>query len=392
MKLQTKKLIDFYLGGFLITVLKPITMLVGKVLRRNHDISPEGDIFFCKMQGGGSLVIALPSLIGLRRKFPCRRFVLVTTLSIAPFARTLDVFDQILCFDDRSLFRLIASFPRVLITCFKADTFIDLEVYSRLTGILTVCSLARNRIGFFLDVTFWRKGLYTHLLFFNRFTGVYFFYEQICIMLGGEYATRSESGKHLEKSLPIPKAEYSRMLAIGHGCSDTAKERKLSSKAWGTVLSARIDVNEFSCFVFLGSSSEHSEAEEIINLLRNDIRFSGITMNNLCGVLALPESIATLRSAKLYIGIDSSLLHYARVLGVSSVSLWGPVHPKQMLKPWDDISEVIEYSPIPCSPCIHVAEMPPCAGNNICMKLHYDNDTISRKDELIRDHAPWKIK
>ena len=65
-------------------------------------------------------------------------------------------------------------------------------------------------------------------------------------------------------------------------------------------------------------------------------------------------------------GIDSALLHYARLFGARCVSFWGPTSPTSLLKPMPIVEEV-HYGAIACSPCVHVAESPPCEGRNLCM-------------------------
>ena len=70
MNIKTKKIIDLWVGAPLIIALKPIVYIVGKVLRRDHQLVKINDITIIKMQGGGSLVIALPALLGFRTPHP----------------------------------------------------------------------------------------------------------------------------------------------------------------------------------------------------------------------------------------------------------------------------------------------------------------------------------
>ena len=74
MNLDHRKTLDYYVGGSLILAIKPIVTLLGRILRRNHDIQPRGRVVFTKMLGGGTLVIALPALLGLRRHLADQQF------------------------------------------------------------------------------------------------------------------------------------------------------------------------------------------------------------------------------------------------------------------------------------------------------------------------------
>jgi ADP-heptose:LPS heptosyltransferase len=67
-------------------------------------------------------------------------------------------------------------------------------------------------------------------------------------------------------------------------------------------------------------------------------------------------------------------MHFGRLLGIPSVSFWGPTEPNSRLRPWAEIREEIHYQRLSCSPCVHLADNAPCRGNNICMRLAVDPD------------------
>ena len=110
-KLKTKNLIDYYLGGGLLLFLKPLVIVFGKILQRNHELKIKDKICFIKMLGGGSLVIALPSLLSLKKKYANTEFILITTFAVKPFAEIVNVFDKIIVIDDRTFLKLIISLP-----------------------------------------------------------------------------------------------------------------------------------------------------------------------------------------------------------------------------------------------------------------------------------------
>lgn len=90
MKINTIKLIDYYAGNLFIAILKPVVSLFGLFVRRNHRLELKNNVTFVKLLGGGSLVIAFPSLLGLRKKYPDLKMNIVTTQGVAPFARSLE--------------------------------------------------------------------------------------------------------------------------------------------------------------------------------------------------------------------------------------------------------------------------------------------------------------
>jgi ADP-heptose:LPS heptosyltransferase len=241
-----------------------------------------------------------------------------------------------------------------------------LEVYSKLATVFSLLTLARNRVEFYLENVFWRRHISTQLIFFNRFMGAYLFYDQIVRLLKAEPFTVEECRAHLEKTLPRePRTVKTFRAAIGHGCSTFGKERMLSAKHWVKFLKDK-GLAPGSEVHFLGSAEDKPLAGEIIALGQKE----GLDLQWLdhCGQSDLPGSLRLLREMDEFWGIDSSLHHFARLFGVPCVSFWGPTAPQTRLRPVTGLKETVRYQPISCSPCIHVAEAPPCRGNNLCVQ------------------------
>lgn len=381
MEYRTKKWVDYFAGGLLMGGLMPLVWLLGKILRREHALEVRGTLCFIKMLGGGSLVIAYPALLGLRERYPEATFSLITTKGTAPFAQTLGVFDRIDEVDDSSLLRLLGSGLWCLWKNFHADTVVDLEVYSRLTTVVSSLTCARNRVGFYLDIVFWRKHLHTHTVFFNRYTGSYRWYEAVARVLGAEPAP-IERCQRLMRERFVRSAEPSssgRRIAVGHGCSDFGRERMLNEQQWLAVFEQRLSPSEPATVLFLGVGGDRPMAGKIITELARG--FPSIHFRNLCGELPLADSVRTVGTCQEFWGIDSALLHYARLLGLKCVSYWGPTDPTTRLQPVPGLDEVVQYGKVPCSPCIHIAGEPPCHGNNVCIQSLFgqskDYETIS---------------
>src|SRR2546425_6205836 len=93
MDLRTQKTLDKYVGGAVIALLRPATMLLGMLLRRDHRLTVRNEVVWVKMLGGGSLILAMPMLLGFRRTHRGVRMVLVTTPAVKPFAELMGVFD-----------------------------------------------------------------------------------------------------------------------------------------------------------------------------------------------------------------------------------------------------------------------------------------------------------
>lgn len=379
MRLRTLKRADYYVGGPLLAAVKPAVWLLGRILRRDHALEPRGEICFIKLLGAGSLVIAFPALLGLRRRYPALRFSLVTTARARPFAETLGVFDVISAVEDSSAAALARTGARALLRSFRADTVVDLEVYSRFTTLLSALTGARNRIGFYLESVFWRKWLHTHLIFFNRFSGVYVFYDAIAHHLGAQPASVDDCRRIFRERFGTPPLGGARRIAIGHGSSELGRERMLSAEQWCEVFERHLGRDEPAEVFLLGSRDDRPRAEGIAALVTRAL--PRLRFRHLAGLLPVEDSLRTLASCGEFWGVDSALLHYARLLGLRCVSFWGPTAPRTRLRPMAGLDEEIHYDKIPCSPCIHVAEEPPCQGQNLCIQGLFrpltDKDAIS---------------
>lgn len=367
MNLRSKQRLDWVAGGVAIAVLRPAVLLLARLLRRDHSLRVGERVAVVKLLGGGSLVIALPALLGLRERHPNVELSLVCTPAVAPFAETLRIFDRLIVIDDSSPVRMLASALRGWLRLLGTDTVIDFEVYSRLSTVFTLLTCARNRLGFYLESAFWRRGLHTHLIFFNRFSGSYLFYEKLVEQLEAKPASLERSRAHLLAALPaLDPAERVPTICIGSACSDMGRERMLAPEHWLAVLRQSEREGPALRLVFLGGRSDRADVERILAVLRPALPRH--RYENRCGELSLAEGLAVLAAADAFWGIDSALLHYARLLGIRCRSFWGPTHPDTRLKPIAGLDERVEYRKVPCSPCIHLAEEPPCRGNNVCIR------------------------
>jgi ADP-heptose:LPS heptosyltransferase len=382
MTIEDKQRLDRILGPWLLVLLRPLVQLAGKILRRDHTTAPQGEIVFIKLMGGGSFLIALPSILGVRRRFSKCPLTLVCGSPVAPFAELLGVFDRIEIVNDRGgVLALIASAARILFALVRrrVDTIVDLEVYSQLTTAFSLLTLARNRIGFYIANTYWRRNVLTHLVFFNRARGVFHFYSAATRLLGAEPAPRAEVRAHFFERSGGGTQRNDEYLAIGAGCSDFASVRLLPTAEWRAyALAHRVELTG-KRWIFLGSATDRQISETVATALREAIG-TDFAYENRCGELSLAESCACIAGAQRFLGIDSALLHAARALAVPSVSFFGPTDPATLLEPIDGYVEEIYYRPPICSPCLHVTQTPPCKGRNVCMEL-FTRETVP--------FAPW---
>jgi ADP-heptose:LPS heptosyltransferase len=371
MKLGTVLKLDKYLGSLLVALFKPATCLLGLFARRDHSLKLKKNLTILKPLGGGSLAIAYPTLLGLRKRYPDLPIRLVTTRKTAPFARSLNLFDEIFEIDDSSIIGLALSSLTSFYSTLGTDTIIDLEAYSNLSTVFALLTCSRNRLGFYMDGAFWRRGIATHLFYFNRYAGTFEMYDKILKPFNVAPASRQECCDRLIRGLPEKEQQAKYRISIGHGCSDLGKERMLSAQQWEQVLASRIDANRETEVAFLGADKDAALAKEIIQ--RVSAGMPQVEFSDFCGKTSLAESLSIMRSSDEFWGIDSSLIHYARLFDLKSVSFWGPTDPETRLREFPGIREEVLYEKIPCSPCVHIVETLPCGGDNICIRRLFED-------------------
>lgn len=376
MTFQTKRRIDYWVGGFLLALLFAPVRLLGMLLRRDHTLVQRKGCAVIKLVGAGSLFLAMPSMLEIRQRFPAGRFYLVGSPAVVKVAREFGWFDEYWTIDDSSIRRLIVSALQVLWRMGRrADHLIDLEVHSRFTTLLTVLSAVRNRIGFVDEIVFWRRGFYTHMTFFNVHGPVYVFYDLLAKWYGVDTVSVTafnDRFRRLAMAAPLPPgiAPASPFIAIGHACSDLSRERLLRPDEWKRLLRPMLLAGHE--IVLLGGPADIAAADAIIA----ELGFG----RNLCGQLSIVQSAKMIARASVYYGIDSMLLHLARALSVPTVSVFGPTDPSILLRPLGQ-RERVAFARLPCAPCIHVNETPPCQGQRTCMALALESLIASPDQE-----------
>ena len=97
--------------------------------------------------------------------------------------------------------------------------------------------------------------------------------------------------------------------------------------------------------------------------LAGGVEISRLSKNalDLTGNTSLPVLAALLRRARLFIGVDSGVMHLAAAMGVRVVGLFGPSDP-EITRPQGEGHAVIQVD-LPCRPCLAKT----CSLDRICM-------------------------
>jgi ADP-heptose:LPS heptosyltransferase len=369
MTLDFQRVVDLYAGTLLRLLLKPPAMLLGKLLRRRHDLSVCSSVTFLKLHGGGSLAIAYPALLGLRRARHIRQMRIVTTAAVEPFARVLSIFDEIVVIRNETLLQLLLSSARAIAKLFRCDAVVDFEIHSRLGNVFCLLTCARNRIGFYTSDASWGSNLSTHVLFSNPAGKVYESYDQVAHLFGAAVPGMQECTRELRRRLGVPEvraAAECNEIGLAPTCSELRKERTLRPVEWVEIVKRKASAEDVK-FHLLGGEFERAALDELAALLRCEV--PGSQVENQAGRRPLAESLRQVAQLREVVCVDSAMLHFARLLGTAVTSYWGPSDPQTLLRPSAGAVDEIHYERISCSPCVYASRVAPCRGDNICMRL-----------------------
>lgn len=366
--LRSKRKIDHYIGIFLANLFELVAFAAGQIFRRNHKDVPFDRVLVMKFSGMGSLAVSYPSILELKKTRPEVRIVFWGTKQTTTLARELGVFSEIVELEDSSFtsafFSLIKNLIRIL--RFRPQWAFDLEVYSKLSSVLCLWTLALNRVGFISDTTRFRKYLHTHLMYFNRFRYVGDLYDgMFSMVLPPVREVRRRHDLSGELGIFIEDAGQTRgQVVININTGELFPLRRWPLEKFRQLVEKMLD--EYGHDILLtGSPGERDFVEEF----RLGLNHCGARrVRNLAGVLSLREMMGLLKGCRLFITNDSGPMHLAVLMDAPVVALFGPTHPAHFL-PAGKLNAVACYHDYICSPCVHVidSEYLPCRQTAPCM-------------------------
>jgi ADP-heptose:LPS heptosyltransferase len=372
---QQRVALDRLVAGPLCMAFNFLAYLLGCILRRNHSIDPATtrQIAVSKLVGMGSILQATPLLRALKQRFPHARLTFITLIGNRDLVQRLDEVDEVLCLDDRGVLRMLWTTISTVATLMRrrVDHYFDLEVYSSFTCLLSLFSMTQNRLGFYRFSNRFRKGIYTHLVYFNTRMAVRRTYLQLGRVAGIPADAPDRLGLiRIEpadrtglwtKLAALGLKPGSRYILINPNASDLLIERRWPESHMVEALQWLAGMGHD--LVLLGARSERPFVER----LRDSVPAPAQErVFNTAGLLTLGEALALIEGAACVLTNDTGPMHMAFALAKPTVCLVGPADPVHYGCEGPDI--VTLYAPVSCSPCIYEVDRPPCRGNNVCMQ------------------------
>jgi ADP-heptose:LPS heptosyltransferase len=370
LKLKSKILVDQIIGLPLVYTLNVLARVLGFLLRIDHSLDkPIKVIAICKFVGLGSIIQATPLLQTLRKNYPDASMIFISNESNRDLLNHITEIDKVFTISDKGIFALLKSTTGLLLKLWKQkpDVYIDLEIYSNYSSVIATMSLSKNRIGFFKNDKTYRKGIYTHMLYYNVKSPISQTYLQFARLLGckdivAELSINtnnidSNTVKIIDQKLNSILQKY---IVVNPNASDLRLERRWGPENFATLIHKICDEFPEHKVILIGAGNE----TEYIGRLSSQLQGKKNVLDS-SGKLSVRELLILIANARLMITNDTGPMHIAFALKVKTVALFGPCSPQQ----YGGIENTITiYKNTYCSPCVHEFLIPPCKGDNQCMK------------------------
>jgi ADP-heptose:LPS heptosyltransferase len=384
MKTRVQLLLDRNIVKPLVVFLNLFVKLAGKIFRIDHSLDKEFKVIaVCKFKGMGSIIQATPLLQTLRKNFPEAKIIFVTTDANRQVLKRITCVDEIITLNDSSVLMLLFSFPAFITKLIrrKIELYFDLEIYSNFSSLVTTMSLARNRIGYYYSASMYRSGMYTHMAYFNTRIPVSRVYLQLAKMISCKdlvtdlvpLSFHEKENPFLHSLLTLRSFKY---IVINPNASDLRIERRWPLEKFVLLINELIHFYPDLHIYLIGNKKEESYVKELLGKCMPTGKVA-----SLAGNTSIEELIALIQYADLVITNDTGPMHIAFATGTKTISLFGPCSPDQ--HPGGAGNYAI-YKKAECSPCVHDFLIPPCRGNNVCMKMIEVNEVFEAVSRMLQ--------
>ena len=376
-----------------------LARIFGQLLRRDHSITTENvrNIIVAKLIGMGSILQVTPLLKALKRHFPHAKITFLTLRSNRELLERLTCVDEIITLDDRNVFAMAATTLKAIaaMISLRADWYFDLEVYSAFASLLALWAVTRNRIGFYRYSTAFKKGIYTHLVYFNTRMPVRYLYLQLGRVAGVPAGQTSLTGPvrvddadreslcRLLSESPAWQADKS-YVAINPNASDLLLERRWPASHSIAAIEGLAALGHQ--VVLMGAKNEQPYVQSLFAALSAQARPRVV---NTAGRLTLGQLFALLEGSACVLTNDTGPMHMSIALQRPTVCLFGPANPEHYGQNLPQVE--IFYGRVFCSPCLYEADEPPCNGNNICMQRIEPEPVVEAVHRLSSSNSYTKL-
>ncbi len=391
MKVDLVRKIDYWAGVPACWLLTAMSFLL-KPFFRKPPPSPK-KFLFIELSEMGSAILAYPTMWAIKKQYP---FAELFFLIFEKNRASVDILntiprENVLVIREKSLVTFLADVLKVIARMRKEriDCVFDLELFTRVTAILTFLSRASIRVGFhrFRMEGLYRGHLHTHLIQYNyqqhisksflSFVGVLRYPKK-------DWPAMDEAILDQEIERASYQASDSGLAALWDklkgGFPEITKGHKLiifnpsageiPIRAWAVEnyieLANRILTDPQNVIILMGAGADLETTQRVHQALNQErcIQFTGRT--------TFPELMDLFSISDLLITNDSGPAHFASLTSIKNFVFYGPETPR-LYSPMGKNTQIL-YSDFPCSPCLtaYNHRNTPCIDNKCLQAISVD--------------------
>jgi lipopolysaccharide heptosyltransferase II len=344
MNLGLIKYIDRRVGIFFCKVV-PIFFSVNKFKSKNPK-----KVLLIKFSGFGNIVLALPAIRAIRKKYPKSNIYFLTHSINKSIIEKDPAINKIITMDVDGTIKTLLNIFKLFINIRKEnfDAVIDFEQFSRFSALITFFSGAKTRVGFD-TIGQGRDNLYNLKVRYNNLQHTSKTFADIALSLEAQinfldrkiFITNTDR-KNIDLLLKNNKILKNDLLVGIHpGCGSNNPKRKWPKENFAKL--ADFLIKDYNAKVFFtGSNAEVNLVKEVQALMREN-------SFNFAGKINLRELSELISRCKLFISSDTGPLHLASAMNVPVISFFGPNTPV-LYGPLGK-KNLIFYKNFSCSPC-----------------------------------------
>jgi len=389
MRVDTLRFLDRYIGISLCWIFT-LARWLARVAGRSRSLPAPRKVLIIKLSEMGSTVLAYPALAELKKRCADVELFFLTFKNNAGIIHALNLTpsSNVITVDIDSTSKLLITGLGAIRRLLRAriDTAIDMDFFSRFTALLSFLVCRGNRVGHhrYTNEGLYRGNLLTHRVMYSPHvhTSVAFM-----ALIRTLFEKREDEphyrGRIDPKDLILPKYTPSTdevksvrtkleaadvkdgndqaIILINPNSSDIFPLRKWPLDYFAQLCEKLLKELPSSWLVITGVASEQRDARYIKERVPNSrcVDFTGKTN--------FRELLALYSIAKTMVTNDSGPAHFASLLQLPTVVLFGPETPR-LYSPMGDRHKDL-YADFACSPCVSVynGKKSPCQENR-CLK------------------------
>ena len=408
MKIKTLRLWDYWIG-------RPICLFftIAHKLKRlfidKGQIKEPRKVLFIKLFGMGSIVLAMPSINAVKKKYKDSMIFFLTFRGNEAVLTLTGIVPErnILTVRTDNLLNLVIDATRSLFFLMREriDVVIDLEFFSRFTAVLSFLIRSRYRIGFY--------GFHAEGLKRGSFIDFQINYNHTIHTSRAFFTLLRPLGIHQEDYSPllpevIPSEEFrdkvtsiikqyngtcnleslKKWVVINPNSSDLIELRKWPERHFLRLMDMLLARHESMGIILVGGKGEREHAESLRRAYSGTE--NGDRIVNLAGMTSIRDMVDIFHFSDLFITNDSGLAHLASFANIPSIVFFGPETP-DLYSPLGAHATNV-YLGLDCQPCVTVynGKCSYCYDNVCLQRITADSVFKIATEKLEADYTEEK--